>query len=109
MTIPVDDVRNRLLSLRPTAEAELLAASADATLCAIGRSGSPQPAVKYHEGRTAALSMLDRALPESGDASDALADTASHFDRFIALATGSPDWRAYREGAMDALSAASGR
>lgn len=102
-------VRDRVHRLRPAAEAELLAASGDLTLCVIGKSGASYPAIKYHEGRTAALSMLERALPPNGDASEALTSTASHFDRFIALAEGNPDWRAYRDGAMDALSAASGR
>lgn len=109
MTNPVERVRERVISLRPAAEAELLAASEGLTLCSIGKSGSSFPSVKYHEGRTAALSMLERALPEHGDATEALTNTASHFDRFIALAEGNPDWRAYREGAMDALSAASGK
>jgi hypothetical protein len=75
-------------------------AAANQSLCAISKSGASFPAVKYHEGRAAALSRLLRSLRASEPVS-AIEHTRRHFDNAARL--GGPDWEAYRHGVSDAL------
>jgi hypothetical protein len=88
--------------MRRAAEADLAAAAGDYSLCVIARSGRSFPAVKYHEGRAAALAMVGRELHTVG-ISEAVAAAEDHFDRIKRLASSDPDWDAYRQGALDAL------
>lgn len=88
------------------AEATLSAAAGSASLCTVSRSGTPMPGVKYPEGAWVALRDVRRAVPATGDVSDALdevrqrwsADLASHTD-----AGSGPDWLSYLTGGVDAL------
>lgn len=98
---------DRVAKARIRAEADLLTAAGDRSLCAIARSGEPVPAVKYHEGRVALLSRLERDLRAVGrDA--ALEGARTHVDSLSDLAAKSPDWSAYRQGALDQLESLEG-
>ena len=86
-----------------TAERHLAETAGDQSLCAIGRSGRPFPAVKYHEGAVASLAALRSRLAAGDSLEDALAVARSKLTRLGALAEKSADWEAYLEGGMEVL------
>ncbi|MGR0318655.1 hypothetical protein [Agromyces sp. ZXT2-3] len=90
----------------------------DATSCALAKDGRSYPAGKYHEGRTAALGELLRALPSdasgrrvAAELSDASGQTvaalaASLADEWAAHPVpkgAGRDWESYRAGGAHAL------
>ena len=94
------ELTRRVQLLLEAAAADLSEAAGDLSLCAISKSGESFPAAKYHEGRTAALSALVRAMRHD-ELSEALEHTRLRFDTVSGL-TG-PDWAAYQHGVRDAL------
>ena len=97
----------RLALLLADAEAGLAAAAGGAAVCVFTKAGTPVPGIKYHEGRRAALKEVARL---SGRTSRATADTATDvraswaedLERLTQRGAG-PDWIAYRQGGLDAL------
>ena len=90
----------KVLRMVEAAAADLSEAAEDLSLCAISKSGESFPAAKYHEGRTAALSALVRAMRHD-DLSAAMEQTRLRFDTVSGLR--GEDWEAYRHGVRDAL------
>lgn len=92
------------LALRQAAAERRLteAVGGGASLCAIGRSRRPYPAVKYHEGAVAAL----REARSAGSTESAVRHVIS---KWVAAAVGplseSAEWAAYRAGGIDELTA----
>lgn len=86
--------------LRPAAEAELAAAAGDRSLCAIAKSGRSFPAVKYLEGRVAALGELHRS---AADGALDLGEARMRWEGLGALAARSDDWLAYQQGGLDLI------
>jgi hypothetical protein len=80
--------------------------SGDASLCTVSRSGQPAPAVKYHEGRWAALREVATRVKAGGDVAVETAAArerwAADLDRLTERGAGR-DWIAYRNGGLDAL------
>lgn len=100
---------DRVRAEEQAAHARLTEAANHSSLCALSRSGSPQPAAKYHEGAAAGLADARRALLR-GDLRDEAAHRAIEKIRSNWAArrsstgvSASPDWRAYIEGGIDAL------
>lgn len=102
---PESDVGRTLIeSAIASAERELARTAGDRTLCAIGRSGRPFPAVKYQEGAVATLTGLRARLPRGmTTTTEAIAAARSELDRLDRLGSRSPDWEAYQAGGRDAL------
>ena len=97
----------RLADLTRRAEADLQAAAGGAAVCTLTRAGTPAPAVKYAEGRWAALREVDRTARRQGtDLLTTARDAAEAWTRarteLLARGAG-PDWLAYRAGGIDAL------
>ncbi|WP_324651170.1 hypothetical protein [Georgenia sp. H159] len=91
---------------RDEALAQLSTATGDASLCAVSRSGTPRPAMKYHEGAVAALTDVRRRLGESAEPADAAVGRVRErweARRDQAAVSASPTWQAYLDGAVDAL------
>lgn len=90
------------------ATAALARVAGDASLCALSRSGTPQPALKFHEGQAAALAQVRRLLiREAGTEPAAAVREVVHAwnDRNAALAAHHRDWAAYHAGGLEALDA----
>jgi broad specificity phosphatase PhoE len=86
------------------AAADLAAAAGGGALCAISRSGRPAPAVKYHEGRWAALTEFRRARRQGDeDAADVAVRWRADLDR-LTQQQADDNWLAYALGGVDALS-----
>ena len=86
-----------------SAAADLDAASGGGALCAISRSGRPAPAVKYHEGRWAALTELRRARASGAEgAAQVRSRWLADLDR-LTLQEAGENWLAYAQGGVDAL------
>lgn len=103
----MSDARVRLARLREEARAGLQGAAGGAAVCAFTRAGTPVPGIKYHEGRWAALTEVDRRCRRTQEdtlavAAGIRADWADQLERLRARQAG-PDWIAYREGGLDAL------
>jgi hypothetical protein len=86
----------------------LAAAAGDTSLCALSRSGTSHPAVKFHEGAAAALAQVRRLLTrqpgtEAGAAIVTVRDAWN--DQNALLAGRSRDWAAYHAGGLEALDA----
>jgi hypothetical protein len=95
------------LAERIASAAELIQRnSGGRAVCSLTKAGESVPAVKYAEGRWAALREVQRAT--SGEVELGVAVTAAevtwraHLDRLRSRAAGS-DWIAYRSGGLDAL------
>lgn len=90
---------------RSEALARLSTATGDASLYAVSRSGAPRPAAKYYEGAVAALTDVRRRLAKSPEPADAAVDhVREHWQaRRERAAVSSLTWRAYLDGAVDAL------
>jgi len=85
------------------AAADLDAASGGGALCAISRSGRPAPAVKYHEGRWAALTEFRRVRREGAEAADEVGGRwQADLDR-LTRQQADANWIAYAQGGVDAL------
>ncbi len=85
------------------AAAGLNAASGGGALCAISRSGRPAPAVKYYEGRWAALTDLRRELRRGEEGSEQVSGRwLADLDRLTEQQAGE-NWLAYAQGGVDAL------
>jgi hypothetical protein len=85
------------------AAADLEAAAGGGALCAISRSGRPAPAVKYHEGRWAALTELRRAHRRGDEATEQVGGRwRADLDRLSEQEAGA-NWLAYAQGGVDAL------
>lgn len=69
---------------------------AGGSLCAIGKSRQPYPAVKYHEGAAAALMEVERGA-------DPHATLAKWREAALGRIAQQPDWAAYRAGGIDEL------
>lgn len=82
---------------RQQAAAAMAELSGNASACALGRAGRSFPAFKYHEGATAALGELARAL-RRGDA-----DITELLTRWQAPGGTGRDWEAYTAGGREAL------
>ena len=99
----VDDAElDRLIE---SAAADLDAASGGGALCAISRSGRPAPAVKYHEGRWAALTELRRARAVAKAAAQVRSRWLADLER-MNLQEAGDNWLAYAQGGVDALTGA---
>jgi hypothetical protein len=78
--------------------------AAGSSMCAITRSGRSVPAAKYHEGRLAAGTIVQRALREHPDPSAALAQARERWLRTSPpLLRSSDDGLAYGTGGDDAI------
>jgi len=89
------------------AAAGLDAAARGVPVCIATKAGNPAPGVKYHEGRWAALTEVERRCRRTSDDVTTVANAVhrSWVDellRLTARAAGA-DWIAYREGGTDAL------
>lgn len=97
----------RLGASEQAALARLTQVSGQASLCAMSRSGSPQPAAKYHEGAAVALAEARRAAAGPVGQPDARASVETTRQtwarRLAGVAPDAPDWRAYLQGGVDAL------
>ena len=85
---------------------ELTAAAQGRSLCAISRSVGSVPAVKYLEGRRAALGEVRRALRAGRPFAEVLADRTGAWRTELARTIDSSmgaDWQAYRAGGVDEL------
>jgi hypothetical protein len=103
--MPSDDLHRRATVVREDALRHLVQLAGDASMCAIGRSGRSFPAAKYHEGRQSAAAQLARRLGRGGDSSAALAEVREQWSAaHDAAQHRGPDWLAYAEGGLDALS-----
>ena len=75
-------------------------------VCSFTKAGESVPAVKYAEGRWAALREVQRAtgggIELSGLVAAAAASWETHLDRLRSRGAGT-DWIAYRTGGVDAL------
>ena len=89
-----------------------MAATGGASLCALSSAAGPVPAIKYHEGRWAALREVSRLnAPDDLDRFDAdCIDTAARTRELwsqqlanLRAREAGPDWIAYRSGGVDAL------
>jgi hypothetical protein len=89
-----------------------MAATGGSSLCALSSASGPVPAVKYHEGRWAALREVSGLKAPDGldrldaDCLDSAARTREKWAQQLAnlRARGAgPDWIAYRSGGVDAL------
>jgi hypothetical protein len=85
------------------AAADLAAAAGGGALCAISRSGRPAPAVKYHEGRWAALTELRRARRDGHEAAGQVRDRWLADLERLSAQQANENWLAYAEGGVDAL------
>lgn len=94
---------NRLDALAKAAEADLAAAAGDLSLCVIGKSGQSFPAVKYHEGRASAISMVRRSLTNGSPVETAVESVRTRFGDMSRLAQDNDEWEAYRQGGLDML------
>jgi hypothetical protein len=100
----LDVVRSR----EEAATTALAGMTGDASLCAVSRSGTPHPAVKFHEGAAAALAQVRRLLAREpdGDPVAAIASVRADWDeRNAPLAQRHRDWAAYHAGGLEALDA----
>ncbi|WP_401000665.1 hypothetical protein [Agromyces sp. GXQ0307] len=101
-------VRDDVRALRASAATAWSETMGDATSCALAKDGRSHPAGKFHEGRTAALGELLRALPADASGPGIAALAASLADVWGARPVpggGSRDWESYRAGGVDALRA----
>lgn len=90
------------------ATAALARVAGDASLCALSRSGTPQPALKFHEGQAAALAQVRRLLTRQAETEPAAALRAvvdAWNDQNAVLAERHRNWAAYHAGGLDALDA----
>jgi len=89
------------------AAAGLDAAARGVPVCVATKSGRPAPGVKYHEGRWAALTEVERRCRRTSEDVLTVADAVrrSWADELLRLTEGAAgaDWIAYREGGTDAL------
>lgn len=80
--------------------------SGDTSLCTTSRSGEPAPAVKYHEGRWAALREVAKRVRAGGEPATEAAAARERWSadlaRLVERGAGR-DWVAYRTGGVDAL------
>jgi hypothetical protein len=100
----LDLVRSR----EEAATVALAGMTGDASLCAVSRSGTPHPAVKFHEGAAAALAQVRRLLtrePEVDPVAAVASVRADWDDRNAPLAQRHRDWAAYHAGGLEALDA----
>lgn len=82
---------------RQQAAAAMAELSGNASACAMGRAGTSFPAFKYHEGATAALGELSRAVRRGeGDIGELLT-------RWQTPGGTGRDWEAYTAGGREAL------
>jgi hypothetical protein len=94
----------RIEQMQRNAEADLLAATGDLSLCVLARSGRSVPAVKYHEGRAAVLAAVRRRLAAAeDDARRTVAGERRRLQARASLAARDPQWEAYLQGGLDAL------
>jgi hypothetical protein len=100
-----DALLSKLQRKESAAKKDLAAAAGDASLCVIAKSGGSFPAVKYHEGRAAALADVRRLVSRGSDLETAIVTTRKRWSNLSALAAQSPDWAGYVQGAEDALDA----
>ena len=100
---PELDMPSRLDTLANAAEADLAAAAGDLSLCVIGKSGESFPAVKYHEGRASAISMVRRSLSTEESIEESVEGVTKRFHDIARLADGNDEWEAYRQGGLDML------
>lgn len=90
------------------AMSEMERASCGASVCSFTKAGVRAPALKYAEGRWAAL----RELRSRGASSAAAAALGAAWREHLAEAQehdASSDWLAYRSGGVDALAEVTGR
>jgi hypothetical protein len=89
-----------------------MAATGGSSLCALSPAAGPVPAIKYHEGRWAALREVSRLnAPDDldrfdADCIDTAARTREQWAQQLAnlhAREAGPDWIAYRSGGVDAL------
>lgn len=99
------DWLERCDALLADTERDLASAVGGSSLCALSKSGDRVDAVKYLEGRFAALRELRREVATvSGDA--AQPELLQRWRAQLQLAQEKdmgPDWLAYRTGGVDAL------
>jgi hypothetical protein len=104
---PPDDPLAVLLVRRlESIDAELTVASGGQSLCAISRSVGSVPAVKYLEGRRAAINEVRRGVRAGRPFVEVLAERTSAWRAELARTIESSmgaDWRAYRAGGVDEL------
>jgi hypothetical protein len=80
--------------------------SGDASLCTMSRSGEPAPAVKYHEGRWAALREVAKRVTAGGELTTETVAARERWSADLERLTdrgAGRDWIAYRTGGVDAL------
>lgn len=82
---------------RHEAAAAMAGLSGNASACALGRAGRSFPALKYHEGATAALGALSRALRRGEGDVDKL------LEQWQTPGGTGRDWAAYTAGGREAL------
>lgn len=87
------------------AEEALNAAAAGRPLCRVGDGASPVGEIKRREGALAALLDLRRAVASSDEATvgEAIAAVTRRWSASTRLSERSAAWRAYYDGARDAL------
>lgn len=102
---PPHDFLELVRARERAALAALVAATGETSLCALSRSGTSHPAVKFHEGAVSALADVRRtetSQPTTGPA-DAIALARARWEDNAALAERGRDWAAYYAGGVEAL------
>ncbi len=90
--------------VRAESTAVLTDLAAGTSMCAIGRSGRSFPAAKYHEGRVAAATEVQRALRAAPEPGRALEAARARWSRLSPpLLRRGEDGRAYGAGGDDVL------
>ncbi|MGE0818366.1 MAG: hypothetical protein AB7O74_06845 [Candidatus Nanopelagicales bacterium] len=96
----------RLSALVEDAASRLDVAAGATAVCTWSRSGVAVPAIKYAEGRWAALRSLERAVRRGGVLAELADAELRTWDAALADLTAKDagaDWVAYRTGGVDAL------
>ena len=93
----------RLDELIEQASRDLQDAAGGVALCAITRSGGSAPAVKYYEGRWAALSELRRVGDAPASSGVAVRDRWAGDLGLLTERGADANWIAYANGGVDAL------
>ena len=99
MSVP----QTRLDELIEQASRDLQEAAGGVALCAITRSGGSAPAVKYYEGRWAALSEVRRAADAPGSSGVAVRERWTGDLALLTARGADANWIAYANGGVDAL------
>ena len=86
---------------RQQAAAAMAELSGNTSACAMGRAGRSFPAFKYHEGATASLGALARALRRGGEERGSVEKLLD--DEWQTPGGTGRDWEAYTAGGREAL------